>query len=344
MNPLTLAAIGWRAGETVLLADGGEHLVGELSERRRYWLGIDTCLGAPLLRLPARPVPIARWIQGAVQPLPPPPLDPQDIKAWRCHPAIVAVSARSDDSLAVLRGARWSTRALPPGMQIQDVDFDPQGGLWCAGAVPSARIPRSDTEAALRYQADPAGPWVSRSPVLGALSSMRTIGAGGLEALRRVDAAGIPVLATSLCAWFLDDDSSFLFSKATSDTRRDTVLRLANDMVRIFDRSGTTARVLTVGGRLWTRRGRGFKARDLKPAIRRCLGTERQHLTVRGADVRGEELALAVEIAPPGRDSAAGEAEASALLLSGDGGEHFALIRRDRWGDGVDWADVALRR
>jgi hypothetical protein len=62
------------------------------------------------------------------------------------------------------------------------------------------------------------------------------------------------VVATSLCSWFAEDESSFLY--AVHPLGRHKVKRLKDDTVRLVDRSAAgCARMTTTGGILWTTGG-----------------------------------------------------------------------------------------
>lgn len=68
------------------------------------------------------------------------------------------------------------------------------------------------------------------SPRLGLFDAVRTAQQGGLGELRTVDAEGRPALATSLCSWFAEDESSFLYPVHPSG--RHKVKRLKDDTVQ----------------------------------------------------------------------------------------------------------------
>ncbi|MGH7491684.1 MAG: hypothetical protein ACREOO_04760 [bacterium] len=124
----------------------------------------------------------------------------------------------------------WHERALPHDITTRDISFDPTGGLWIAGAVPSHRIPNASSEVAIRYQALETAAFEACSPRLSFLAAAKTIQHGGLETLRMIDVEGEPLIATSDCSWFLDDPSSFLFVCKEKDHWR--VERLAMRSVR----------------------------------------------------------------------------------------------------------------
>ncbi len=155
---------------------------------------------------------------------------------WKVHPKAGVVTVLDSDRVHVLTEECWESRPLPDHIETRDVSFLPDGALSCAGRVPSDRIPGATTEAAVRVQEAPDTPWQARSPRLGPLDAIQTIRSGGLAELRKLDAEGSPILASCLCSWFTEDESSFLFALRSGG--KDTVKRLKSDTVRLFDRSG----------------------------------------------------------------------------------------------------------
>jgi hypothetical protein len=236
----------------------------------------------------------------------------------------------------------WRPRKLPADISVADVSFDRTGGLWCVGAAPSARIPDEQTEAAARYQSGPSTRFEVVSPRLGAADSLRIIRAGGLVALRTVDAEEAPVVATSLCSWFIDDESSFAFLLGDGHS---AVKRLVDETVRMVDRSiPGCVRIFTCQAGLWQIRGGTFQRRSLLPALAEALAVRGRAMVIRGMDADRGRLALVVEAAREGWTSTAADPDFTAVCISNNNGESFEVARRQPFRDGAEILDVSWLR
>jgi len=222
----------------------------------------------------------------------------------------------------------WRQCIIPESFVAYDVDFDVDGGLWIIGASPSTRIPGAKTEAAIRYQAPGSDSFELRSLRLSWLAAAKTIRYGGFEALRTVCARDDPLVATSDCAWLLDDPSSFIF---LLDTRGHwTVHRLAGQSIRrILRPAPRKLLIVTVNGdvlaigedQVLKRVG---TAASLRTALRSvCPDTlpAKVHLMVRGADVDGNNLVAAVGL----------------YIASADGIQWFMTALCHSANSGADW-------
>lgn len=314
---------------------------------QRYWFGIDGRIpGRLYLRCPALVPPYRVSTDGgqSFAPAPSPPPEAGDISpfAWKLHPALPGLTALGSGVVWVLaRDGVWQPRALATDLAVADVSFDPGGGLWCVGAAPSTRIPGEKTEAAARYQSVPGAPFAPASPHLGAGDSLRVIRGGGLAALRSVDAEGLPVVATSLCSWFVDDESSFAFLLGPG---RSAVKRLPGETVRSIDRSASgRVRIFTCQASLWQVKDGAFHRRSLVPALQKALAVRDRALVVRGMDVEGSRWALAVEVAPAGK-TVASDPDFTAVCISDDDGGSFEIAHRRTFRDGAEILDVSWLR
>lgn len=314
---------------------------------QRYWFGIDGRIpGRLYLRCPALMPPFHVSTDGgqSFAPVPSLPLEAGDISpfAWKLHPALPCLTARGSGVIWVLsHDGGWRPRAIATDLAVADVGFDPGGGLWCVGAVASTRIPGETTEAAARYQSAPGAPFAPASPRLDAGDSLRIIREGGLAALRSVDAEGVPVVATSLCSWFVDDESSFVFLLGSS---RSIAKRIPAETVRRIDRSmSPRVRIFTCQAGLWQIEGGAFRHRSLVPALRRALSVRDRSLVVRGMDVEGSRWALAVEVCHEDKD-AASDPDVTAVCISSDDGESFEITHHRAFRDGAEILDVSWLR
>lgn len=313
----------------------------------RYWFGIDGRLpGRLYLRCPALTPPFQVSTNGgqSFAPVPSLPLEAGDISpfAWKFHPALSGLTARGSDVIWILsHDGGWRPRAMATDLTVADVDFDLRGGLWCVGAVASTRIPGETTEAAARYQSAPDAAFSPASPRLDAGDSLRVIRNGGLAALRSVDAQGVPVVATSLCSWFVDDESSFVFLLGSS---RSIAKRIPSETVRRIDRSMSRyVRIFTCQAGLWQIEGGAFSHRSLVPALRRALGVRDRSLVVRGMDVEESRWVLAVEVSQEDKD-AASNPDVTAVCISSNDGESFEITHQREFRDGAEILDVSWLR
>ncbi len=314
---------------------------------QRYWFHIDGRIpGRLYLRCPALEPPyrVSTDHGQTFVPAPPLPLAAGTISpyAWKLHRTLPGLTALGAGVVWVLtEDGVWRPRALAPDLTVADVSFDPQGGLWCVGTAASTRIPGEQTEAAARYQSSFAAPFETVSPRLGAGDSIRVIRDGGLAGLRTVDAEGLPVVATSLCSWFIDDESSFAFLLGSS---RSAVKRLASETVRSVDRSNPSClRIFTCQAGLWQVKDGAFHHRSLLPALRKALAVRDRSLLIRGMDAEGSRLVLAVEVAHEGQTTAV-DPDFTAMCVSDDDGDSFELAYRRTFRDGAEILDVSWIR
>lgn len=328
---MSQATLGWTPKGLVLEIDGVTRTIDDPVPRdERYWIRLAGSVAGGLMVVGSS---ICRWSGETIQPVPcAPGVSPRQHE-FR-ERGIVAVS---DDGVFTRQDGGWTHHSLPAGFTAVGADFDQSGALWVVGSVQSDRMPGCDTEAAIRVSH--LGGWDSRALRLGPLASIRTIKRGGMAQIRTIDAAGEPVIATSLCAWFVEDESSFLF---TLGRHKDRVTHLASDVVRMVDRPAPgVARVWTVHGDLWTVDRRLVK-RSLRGPLLEALGLGPRHLVVRAVAAQGDEVLLAVEVAIQGRTSEADDGEYTAICWSSDEGRSFAVRRIDRIIDGPEWCGVAL--
>ena len=336
---MRIAALRWEAG-SVSLDLGGERIALPLtiSREQRYWLGLHCPPGGSLFLRQLQAPPL-RWSasDASFRPLPSPPADP--VQGWRIH-ADDRVSVRGKGVLYVLEANEiWSERPLPDDIHVVDVDLDAQGGLWCVGAVPGRRLPGCDTEAAVRVQAVPKAPFTSRPLSLGLLGSMRAVRQGAIGELARVDAMGEPVLLGSLCAWYIEDESAFLFALGA---RRDTMLRLRQQTVIAIDRSTVgVGRVFTSAAERIDMTAKKTTRVNLRPALEEAIGVPNRYLSLRAVWSQGDDLLVVIEVSQAERTSAADDGEWSAVCRSQDSGQHFSLLWKDPIEDGAEWVGVA---
>lgn len=321
---MDLATIIVLPGRVRLLL-GRHRIEGELgvSESDRFdvraWRSTDASV---ILRAPSGRSPLWRIaVDGsAIAPLPPVPGEgPLEARAARVHGAAGVTTVLDPPVLWVLEPQDvWTPRALPDGMDVRDVSLDRAGGLWCAGEVPSGRIPGQDSELALRYQRHPGGRFGGRTPRLGLLDAARIVRHGGFTSLRHVDADGEPVVVTSICAWFLDDPSTFAFLVGAGKA---SVVRLEDETVAALDRPNPgQVRLVTHEANIWTLGGSGKpSSRPLGPAVLSALGASSSQVVIRNAALRGDTIALAVEV---------NDGATSAALASRDGGATFEVVHR----------------
>jgi hypothetical protein len=237
----------------------------------------------------------------------------------------------------------WWRRELPQDLNVRDVSIDPDGGLWCAGSVSSRRIPGEEKEAALRYQAQPGTPFAARSPRLSVSDATRVIANGGLAELRTIDAeSNNPVVATSICSWLLDDNSSFVFLWVGNRT---FAKRLKAEMVCYLDRPQPgVVRLFTHQGSRWQGEKSNWKQYSMVSAIQKALAAEKRHILIRGLDASQNQIAAAVEISPAGADDHIQDPEFTAVCLSDDDGRSFQLLYRFNFSEGIEIQDVAFIR
>jgi len=293
-----------------------------IDERRPLWISADK--GATFKAIPLIPA------------------EEKPVSAYNCklHPASGIISALGCDRAWIYDGVsgQWGSRELPPDMHVKDVSIDAKQGFWYAGSVHSQRIPGEKTEAAMRYQPAPGAPFQPRSPRLSYADAVKVIKEGGLTELRTVDAEGEPVIATSLCAWLLEDSSSFIF---VFDSDRTFASRLKDELISHVDRSSNLLRIFTYQGSVWERNGSRWEQRDsLAGPIKRSLKVSKQTVLVRGLDVRQGKIAAAVEVGPPGAIDVAPDPELTAVCFSTDNGKSFELAHQEMSRSGAEIQDV----
>jgi hypothetical protein len=277
------------------------------------------------------------------EPIPPRPPGHSPISAYnyKVHPRAGLISALGGAVVWIydVTTGRWQPRELPSDLHARDVSLDGKQGLWCAGSVDSRRIPGEQKEAAVRYQSAPGQAFQPRSPHLSALDAVRIIKDGGLAELRTVDAESEPVVATSICSWLLDDSSSFIF---TFGPGRTYVKRLKDEMICYIDRSQpNTLRVFTHQGSMWQGSRDAWKQYSVAAPIMKSLMIPGRRIVVRGMDVRGDNIAAALEVSPPGAGDIAQAPEFTAVCISVDGGKSFEVSKRATLETGGEIQDVA---
>ncbi|MBW2057794.1 MAG: hypothetical protein JRJ26_09910 [Deltaproteobacteria bacterium] len=310
----------------------------------RYWLGLyRDKAGVIYLRAKGNRQPF--WISrdGGLdfEPLAPVPGNGEAIPGYRCkvHSTAGVLTAVEGRHLWVYgEGGRWTRRKLPQEFHFRDVSIDPGGGAWFAGSVDSRRIPGEETEAAVRYQAEPGAPFEPRSPRLNPLDGARLIREGGLAELRTIDAEGPPVIAASVCSWLLDDGSSFVFVFGPDRTH---TRRLKGEMIRSIDRSDQPGfRLFTCQGTVWQARGTRWEGRSMVGPILKALCVSGRTILVRAVDTCRKRIVAAVEASPPGAGGWAQDPEFTAVCVSLDGGKTFEMVHRFDFREGVEIQDV----
>jgi hypothetical protein len=149
------------------------------------------------------------------------------------------------------------------------------------------------------------------------------------------------VVATSLCSWFVDDESSFAFLLGAG---RSAAKRLPDETIRSIDRSTPgRVRIFTCQAGLWDIEDGTFRRRSLVPALQKALAVRDRTLVVRGMDVERHRWALAIEVAPDGR-TAASDPDFTAACISDDDGESFTVTHRRTFRDGAEILDVSWLR
>lgn len=252
---MNLTSLVWSDGTLrVITSDTEFVLPQEFRKENRYWIKLSRDDEDRLyLRASHNRQPF--WVsndKATFMPVDPIPGNGEPIPAYNCkvHPDTGLLTALEQQTLWTGNATgHWSARQLPPDLKVRDVSFDVTGGLWCAGAVTSDRIPGEDTEAAVRYQAHEGAPFEARSPRLSVRDAGKVIAQGGLAELRTIDASGHPVVATSICTWLLEDESSFVFFLDDQKTR---VQKLKNELIRHIDRPHTDIlRIFGCHGGIW---------------------------------------------------------------------------------------------
>lgn len=344
---MRLASLVWTNDQLRILTENTEftaRLIIAPDERYALQLSADDT-GRLYLRIPQGYPPFWMSQDGGSTfiPIPSVPRAGGPLSAYQCkvHKRSGLITAIEGRNLWVytIGTERWQPRMLPENIHVRDVSFDLNGGLWCAGSVDSRRIPGLETEAAVRYQAQPEMSFQSRSPRLGPIDATRAVAYGGLEELRTVDAEGEPAIATSVCAWFLDDSSSFIFTFAS---KRTYFKRLKDEMIRFINRPQPgLVQVFTNQGGVWEGNGLKLKRGSILSSLRKALDMpDERSILIRGLDCQENKIAVVVEVSPAGRDSAQ-DPEFTAVCLSVDGGSMFDVVRRIAFADGAEIQDVA---
>lgn len=243
----------------------------------------------------------------------------------------------------------WYRRVLPTDITVNDVSFDPYGGLWLAGKVASRRIPNAKNEVAIRYQAPGTTSFDSRSPRLDLLTAAKTIRDGGLEELYAINAEGKPLVAISNCAWFVDDPSSFLFLH--SDRGYWNVKRLVGQFIRrLIQASSSTLLVVTADGDiLAVTADNAVRLIGTAAKLRMVLlcaypqASSAAKLLIRGADAEAETLVVVAGL------YVTTETQLSwlitAVCLSKDAGVNWTLLAKTAPVEGEpELLDIALIR
>lgn len=342
------AALLWTADTVGVVTGGGDFGLGyAVAPDERYGLRLSADhVGRLYLRTVDEGQPL--WVSldkgASFKPAPPLPAGqtPVSIYNYKVHPASGVVSALGSRRLWVysVPEGRWQARELPADIHVRDVSLDAQAGLWCVGSVDSRRLPGEETEAAVRYQPVPGAPFQPRPLRLTPADTARVIGEGGLAELRTINAEAAPPVATSICSWLLDDDSSFVF---TTVANRTSVKRLKGEMICHIDRPRAGAvRVFTHQGSVWEGDGAAWKQHSLVAPLIKALTISKRQILIRGLDALGGRIAAAVEVSPPGAGDVAQDPEFTALCVSEDAGASFTVTRRLAFGDGGEIQDVAL--
>lgn len=317
-----------------------------IESQDRYWLSLfSDYKGCIHLKVAQERCPF--WISedkgGTFKPLDCIPGDGPPIPGYRCklHRSFGIVTALENNTLWVWSPSdRWKSRQLPQEMSVHDVSFDCEDGLWCAGSVSSQRIPDEDTEAAVRYQAKEGSVFQSHSPNLNLQSALKVITKGGLTELRTIDAEGHLPVATSICSWFLEDESSFVY---VFDHGRTYVTKLKAETVRYIDRPKSgIIRVFGCFGGIWQGMAARMKHQSIANGIREALSKPKCEILIRGMDASGEKIAVAVEVGSPSVSGFAQEPEFTAVCVSLDGGKSFELLHCFASGDDAEVLDVTF--
>ena len=189
----------------------------------------------------------------------------------------------------------------------------------------------------MRYQSTPGAAFQPRSPHLSYVDAVKVVKQGGLSEFRTVDAESGPIVATSLCSWFLEDSSSFIF---TFDSKRTFVSKLKGELISYIDRSSNSLRVFTYQGSVLERNGSRWERHPIVAPIERSLRVSGRKILVRGLDVRQEKIAAAVEVSPPGAADIAQDPELTAVCLSTDNGKSFEVTHHMTFESGAEVQDV----
>ncbi len=317
-----------------------------IKSQDRYWLSLSSDYkGSIHLKIAQERCPF--WISEdkgrTFKPLDCIPGDGSPIPGYRCklHRGFGIVTALENNTLWVWGPSdRWKSRQLPQEMIVRDVSFDCEGGLWCAGSVISQRIPGEDTEAAVRYQAKEGSVFQSRSPRLDLQSALKVITKGGLTELRTIDAEGHLPVATSICSWFLEDESSFVY---VFDHGRTYVTKLKTETVRYIDRPKPgIIRAFGCFGGIWQGMAARMKQQSITNSICEVLNEPKREILIRGMDAAGDKIAVAVEVGLSSISGFAQEPEFTAVCVSLDGGKSFELLHHFASGDDAEALDVTF--
>lgn len=276
------------------------------------------------------------------KPLSPVPGDNTAISAYQCkvHKDSGIVTVLDGNILWVYDNGMWNQRELPGDICVRDVSIDPNGGLWCSGSIHSNRIPYEETEAAIRYQPKIGLSFKSRSPILGPIDASRVIYQGGLGELRTIDASAEPVIATSVCSWFLEDSSSFAF---VFSPERTYITRLEGEIICHTDHpSPGTVRVFTHQGGVWQGSGQRLKRSSIVRHILKSLDFSNRNILIRGLDAYKEKIVVAVEVSQHDVRDYAKDPEFTAVCISENNGASFKQIHRSTLWRSGEIQDVAF--
>ena len=343
---MTFATLIWTL-ESVSILTGSVEFTADISiaPEDRYWLGLfPDHMGQLYLRASKGRQPF--WVSrdGGItfKSLNPVPGDGPSIPGYLCkvHPNSGIFTALESHRIWLnTTTEHWWYRELPRDLHVRDISIDPKRGLWCAGSVDSKRIPNEKTEAAVRFQSEPGTPFQPRSPRLSPLDAIRLIAQGGLVELRTIDAQDYPIIASSICSWFLEDSSSFMF---IFDQNRTHVKRLKGEMIRYIDRpKPKIVRVFTCQGSIWQGNGSKMKRYSIVKSIQRSLGISERYFLIRGLDACKNKIVAAIEVSPPGVDNFVQDPEFTAVCVSVDGGTSFEMVHRYEFDKGIEIQDVA---
>lgn len=285
--------------------------------------------GTLSLRVPAdrRPFRISRDGGAGFEPIEAVPGDGGPISAYGCtwHPSTGHFTAVENDVVWIYDGG-WRSRRIPEDFTLRSVSVDPRGCIWCAGAIPSTRIPEESTEGAIFYQPSNDAPFQRYPLGLAPAEERRAIEAGGMGEFFRIDASARPLVASSSSSWPFDDPSSFLFLLGDHPF----VLKLEEETPCHLDRpSSGVVSAFTMEGGTWRIEGKGVERDSIKSTLMELLGvTEFWQLMVWEVDAHDRDILTVVQIWGLAGGPGTQRIEATALCASHDGGATFHLLER----------------